>query len=236
MRHWKTLTLAAAMLSPIIAVRAEPPPDPAMIITLQGENAAISASPGLTDRFYTNGLRLGWTSPTGQVPSVLATLGHSLWGDGLQRVSLDVSQQIYTPANTSAVPADPHDRPYAGYLAINGSLISDTDTNRSVLMLSLGVVGPASGGEALQNGFHDLIGQGHDKGWGSQMGNVPAVELLHERTWRLPIAALGALETDALPALTVGVGDLRDYLQVGGTLRIGQGLIRILVCRASGLG
>jgi hypothetical protein len=91
-------------------------------------------------------------------------------------------------------------------------------------MLSLGVIGPASGGQAIQNGFHDLIGQGHDAGWGQQIGNVPAVELLHERTWRLPIASFAGLETDALPALTVGVGDVRDYLQVGGTLRIGQGL------------
>jgi hypothetical protein len=224
MRPWKIVTLAAAMLSPIMPAGAEPQPDPATIITWQGENASISASPGLTDRFYTNGLRLGWTSPTGQMPEVLADLGHGLWGDGLQRVSLDLSQQIYTPANTSVVPADPHDRPYAGYLSLNASLISDTDSSRSVLMLSVGVVGPGSGGEALQNGFHDLIGQSHDKGWGSQIANVAAIELLLERTWRLPIGTVAGLETDALPALTVGVGDLRDYLQVGGTLRIGEGL------------
>jgi lipid A 3-O-deacylase len=223
MQHGKIAALAAALLLPIAAANAEPQPDPAMIITLQDENASISSN-RLTDRFYTNGLRLGWTSPTGQVPDILASLGHSVWGDGLQRISLDLSQQIYTPANTNADPANPKDRPYAGYLSANLSLISDTDTTRSVLMLSLGVIGPASGGEAIQNGFHDLIGQGHDRGWGQQIGNVPAVELLHERTWRVPIASFAGLETDALPALTVGLGDVRDYLQVGGTVRIGQGL------------
>lgn len=224
MQPAKIFILAAAVVLPIALARAEPQPDPSAIITLQDENASISASNRLTDRFYTNGLRLGWTSPTGQVPDILASLGHTLWGDGLQRISLDLSQQIYTPADTSANPADPHDRPYAGYLSANISLLSDTDASRSVLMLSLGVIGPASGGEALQNGFHSLIGQGRDAGWGSQIGNVPAIELLHERTWRLPIGALAGLETDALPALTVGVGDVRDYVQVGGTLRIGQGL------------
>jgi lipid A 3-O-deacylase len=224
MQHGKIVALAAALLLPIAAAKADPQPDPAMIITLQDENASITAGSRLTDRFYTNGLRLGWTSPTGQVPDILANLGHTLWGDGLQRISLDLSQQIYTPANTSADPANPKDRPYAGYLSANLSLISDTDSTRSVLMLSLGVIGPASGGEAIQNGFHDLIGQGHDAGWGQQIGNVPAIELLHERTWRLPIASFAGLETDALPALTVGVGDVRDYLQVGGTVRIGQGL------------
>lgn len=48
--------------------------------------------------------------------------------------------------------------------------------------------------------------------------------MLHERTWRLPVARFGGLETDALPALTVGVGNLRDYAQVGVSFRIGQGL------------
>ncbi len=224
MESGKIVTLAALILLPFAAAAAEPQPDPDAIITLQGENASISASNWLTDRFYTNGLHLGWTSPTGQVPDFLATLGHTLWGDGQQRIGIDLSQQIYTPANTAANPADPHDRPYAGYLSANLSLLSDTDTTRSVLMLSLGVIGPASGGEAIQNGFHDLIGQGHDQGWGSQIKNVPAIELLHERTWRLPLGSLATLETDALPALTVGVGDVRDYVQVGGTLRIGQGL------------
>ena len=40
----------------------------------------------------------------------------------------------------------------------------------------------------------------------------------------MPIAQFHNLETDALPALTVGVGTVRDYVQAGVTLRIGQGL------------
>jgi hypothetical protein len=76
----------------------------------------------------------------------------------------------------------------------------------------------------LQNAFHDLIGQGRNHGWASQIPDTAAVELLHERTWRLPITTFSGLETDALPALTVGVGNVRNYVQVGGTLRIGQGL------------
>jgi lipid A 3-O-deacylase len=35
---------------------------------------------------------------------------------------------------------------------------------------------------------------------------------------------LAGFETDALPALTVGVGDLRDYVQAGISFRFGQGL------------
>jgi hypothetical protein len=207
----------------MFSAHAQAPADPASIWTLQDENSALSRVKP-RDHFYTNGLRLGWTGPTSMVPEPFVDLGNSLWGVGQQRMSFDLTQQIYTPKDTQAVIPDPHDRPYAGLLTGNLSLISDSADTRSVLTLSLGVVGPLAGGGDIQNGFHDLVGKQDVKGWNSQIPNTPAVELLHERTWRLPIARFGGLEADALPALTVGVGDVRDYVQAGLTFRAGQGL------------
>ncbi len=217
--------LAALVLAALgtVAAHAAPPADPSSIWTLQEENASVSTA-HLTDRYYVNGLRLGWTSPTDAVPGFLASMGHALWGDGQQRIAFDLTQQMFTPANTAASEPVPGDRPYAGVLLGNFSLISDTDTSRSTLTLSLGVVGPASGAEQLQNGFHDLIGQDRNNGWSNQIQNTPAVELLSERVWRLPLAQFGGLETDVLPSLTAAVGDVRDYLQTGAIIRLGQGL------------
>ena len=126
---------------------AQPKPDTANIWTLQDENASISTS-SLTDRFYTNGLKVGWMSGTDAVPGFLASMGRSLWGNGQQRVGFSITQQIYTPGNTDLIVADPHDRPYAGVLLGNFSLLSDTDDSRSLLMVSLGVLGPGAGGKA----------------------------------------------------------------------------------------
>jgi hypothetical protein len=215
--------LAATLMLPAIAAKSQPAPDTASIWTLQGENASISAGTP-TDRLYVNGLRLGWTSPTTVVPDFLADLGRTLWGSGQQRVAVDLAQQIYTPTDTALVVPNRFDRPYAGVLLGNFSLMSDSDDSRSVLTLSLGVVGPGSGAQNLQNGFHNLIGQNSTNGWGSQIQNIPAIEVLHERTWRLPMGTVAGLETDALPSLTIGLGDLRDYLQTGVTFRFGQGL------------
>jgi len=183
---------AVALLLAAGAARAAPPADPSSTWTLQDENASISTA-NLTDRYYVNGLRLGWTSPTGAVPGFLATLGNTLWGDGQQRIGFSLSQQMYTPADTQVSVPDPHDRPYAGLLLGNFSLLSDTDTSRSVLMLSLGWTGPASGAEALQNGFHSLIGQSKDNGWSHQIDNTAAFEVLSGRTWRLPLAQFGGV-------------------------------------------
>jgi lipid A 3-O-deacylase len=140
-------------------------------------------------------------------------------------VVVSVLQQIFTPADAHRTDPDPNDRPYAGLLLANLGLLSDTDTSRSIVQLSVGLVGPDSGGEALQNAFHDAIGQAHAAGWAHQIPDTAAVELIAGRTWRLPLTRLGdGLELDALPSLTGGVGDLRDYAQAGVTLRIGQGL------------
>jgi lipid A 3-O-deacylase len=218
-----TLAVAAALMLTAGAAHAQLTPDTASIWTLQDENATISAAK-LTDRFYVNGLRVGWTSPTTVVPNFLADLSQTLWGAGQTRVAFDISQQMYTPAATQLVVPDPRDRPYAGLLIGNFSLMSDTEDTRSVLTLSLGVAGPGAGAEGLQNTFHNLIGQDHNNGWSYQIPNTPAIELLHERTWRLPMGTVWGFETDALPALTIGVGDIRDYAQVGVSFRLGQGL------------
>ena len=217
------LVLAAGLIAAFPA-RALPPADPDAIITLQDENASISSA-HLTDRYYVNGLRLGYTSPTGAVPAFAEHMGRVLWGDGRQRISIDIEQSIFTPADTISRPPARTDRPYAGVLTGNFSFLQDTDYWRSIVGFQVGLVGPGAGAEELQNGWHDLIGQRHTLGWNSyQIHNEPVIELLSERVWREPLGTILGLETDVLPDLTVGIGNLRIYAETGVRLRIGQGL------------
>ncbi len=219
--------LATAVASgPLADARLPPPgaaPDPAAIWTLQDENASISSAK-LTDRYYVNGLRLGYTSPTGAVPTSLENLSRLIFGDGQIRFEIDLTQQMFTPANTAAAVPPPGDRPYAGLLLANLLLLTDTATTRSTLGLSVGLVGPESGAEQLQNGFHDLIGQGHDNGWQTQLHDEPVFNFLSARTWREPIGTLFGLETDALLDASAGLGTVRIYAEGGVQLRIGEGL------------
>lgn len=215
--------LAAAAVS-VVPGHAAPPQDPAGIFTLQIENDATSTLKGTSDQYYTSGLRLGYTSGTNAVPDVLAGLGRAAWGDGVQRISLDISQSIFTPRDTQISPPNLRDRPYAGYLNATLGLLHDSDHARSLMAVTLGVVGPSALGRMVQNGFHDIIGDTPNRGWSAQLKDEPAIELLVERTYRLPIAQFHGIETDALPALTAGVGTVRDYVQAGVSFRLGQGL------------
>ena len=213
--------LALAPFLPFGAARADP--DSAGIWTLQGENAAISLQRP-RDHLYTNGLRLGWVSPGTMVPEVMADLTRGLWGDGETRMGVALSQRIDTPADTHTPNPSPHGQPYAGLLLGEFTLLSDTATTRKMLSLGLGVAGPLAGARNVQNGFHDLIGHPAVEGWGHQIPNTAAIELTHERIWRFGLGTVAGAEVDVLPSLAAGIGDLRDYIQAGITVRIGQGL------------
>jgi hypothetical protein len=237
-KPWLGLMLAAAVLPagsalaqstaappPAAQAPSAQPPDTVSIWTLQDENAAVTTAE-LTDRYYTNGLRLGWTSPENAAPGFLEDFGKLLWGEGRMRVAFDLTQQIYTPDDDNDPSGYPPltDRPFAGVLMGTGSLIHDGANARSVFSVGLGVVGPAALAQSVQNNFHNWIDQYHTSGWSTQLHDEPLLEITSQRTWRLPVATVGGLDTDALPEITAAAGNLRIYAQTGVTLRIGQGL------------
>ena len=136
----------------------------------------------------------GWAGPrpTGTVPEFLADLGHTLWGDGQQRVAFDLSQQIYTPADTQLVIPRSARSPICRLLLGNFSLISDTDDiqERADPEPRCGRPGVGRGGAAERLSQPDRPGHKPMAG-ARQIQNTPAIEVLHERTWRLPIGTLG---------------------------------------------
>lgn len=218
----------AAMAPPVMAQTLLPAEDHGSIVTVRVENDVT----GSTDEYYTSGLELGWTGPTGEVPGFVANAGHALLGAGSQRISLSLGQQMYTPSDTQLDPPNPNDRPYAATLLLTGQLIQDTLFTRTRLGLQAGVLGPDAGGEIVQNGFHTLIGDDKNQGWDYQLDNRPVLNVFADRIWRVPLFTLAqdpALDAqpvgvELLPDVTGFVGTEQIYAQAGGTLRLGQGL------------
>jgi hypothetical protein len=205
------------------AQAAVPAPDPGSIITLQIENDAFSLPS--TDRYYTAGQSLGYVLPTGVLPGFLSDLGHGLFGEGSQRLAFDLQQVIYTPVDTQRYDPDPYDRPYAGQLTLHTTLIQDTDSTRSLAQVSLGVVGPAGLGQSVQNGFHTIIGDKSNKGWGYQLHNEPTLDFFGGRIWRYDVGSPdGDIGFQILPQVTGQVGNSEIYAQGGVIARFGSGL------------
>lgn len=216
----------ACLAAPAFAQDSSPRVDLGPIWTARTENDKFSTVPGGTDRYYTAGNQVSYTSSPNGVPQAVSDLGRYIFGGGTTWLGLSIGQQIYTPADTQRIHPDPTDRPYAGYLAATAKLIQDVDNTRNVLSVSLGVIGPSAGGRLVQNGFHAVINSEPSHGWASQLQDEPAVEFTGTRIWRKRLASLGPVETDILPAATIGIGTVRDYVEVGGRFRIGHGLDR----------
>ena len=217
-------TTSLLAVSAQTAIAATPQQDTANIVTVQVENDAVSTLQGTSDQYYTSGLRLGWTSGTDEVPTFLQTAANQIWGDGVQRVSLDLTQSIFTPRQTQSYNPPLNDRPYAAVLGVTGALIHDTGDARTVLAVELGIVGPGAGGKTIQNGFHSIIGDTGNKGWGTGLKNEPIFEITPDRTWRIPLGEYQGISFDTLPSITAGFGLLRNYVQAGVIFRFGQGL------------
>lgn len=234
---------ARAQLPPI---DTNPSPDEQRnIFTFQVENDVFNRI-GKSDRDYTNGVRFGWLSPAlPDLPDSLARLMTfpTFFGEGpvssvTRRVGISVGQNLYTPQNTETSAPILNDRPYAAWLYSSFALQQtykrrnpQTDREDPVrldtLQLDLGVIGPAAGGEFVQNKFHRLIGVPTANGWANQLHNEPTIGLTFERRWRTgqgTIFESPLLEYDVIPSVGLALGNAATYASAGGTLRIGKNL------------
>lgn len=203
-----------------------PAPDPRAVLHAITENDAYA--PTRTDRWYTNGVRFGYSSPEAQLPGPVAALDAALGrllGPAQSRWGINLGQNIYSPSDTRAYVPDPRDRAYAGYLYLEGSLDRRTEGTLDRFTVAAGVVGPGSLGRKTQDIVHALIGSRLPHGWRYQMRDEATVNLGWQRTWRYRLANLpGGLEVDTLPAAEVALGTVAIYAQAGARLRLGQGL------------
>ncbi len=238
-----------ASLAHAQSVPLDTTPDPderRSIFTFQVENDVFNRI-GKSDRDYTNGVRLGWLSPAlPELPDGLGRLvtfptffGEAAATSVTRRVGVSVGQNIYTPADTSISAPIYNDRPYAGWLYASFALQStykrsdpgtpgkEEPVRLDTLQFDLGLVGPAAGGEFVQNNFHHLIGVAPANGWANQLHNEPTFGLTLDRRWRIGRGIVfddPKLEYDIIPGLGASIGNAATYVSAGGTLRIGKDL------------
>ena len=216
------------------------------IFTFQVENDVFNRfSP--TDRDYTNGVRIGWLSPAHHRHAAGHGGAHHR-ADLLRRAAVGLrwsAASACRSARTSTRPTTSftsqpiyNDRPYAAWLYASFALQytykrhdqktgTDEPVRLDTLQLDLGVIGPAAGGEFVQNNFHRLIGVAQANGWANQLHNEPTIGLAFERRWRTGRTVViddPKLEVDFIPRIGAALGNVAIYGDVGGTARIGKNL------------
>lgn len=185
-------------------------------ITLTWDNDLLAG----TDRHYTNGARVelsGRLDPRA-LPGWL-TPDEARWG-------LAAGQHIYTPEDLEAAEPAADDRPYAGlsYVALSVNRRVTALGLEDRIELSLGMVGPSSGAQAVHRLAHEVFGSEKARGWRQQLRDEPVVELTYRANLQLARGQVEGLVYDVRPTLGVGLGTVATFASLGAAARLGLGV------------
>jgi lipid A 3-O-deacylase len=193
-------------------------------LSLAWENDIIAGR----DDNYTNGVRLSYLSPETSPPELIDEIsklvpifnqdGHKRWG-------IAAGQNMYTPQDITIKAAQPDDRPWAGWSYASINMLTDTGQELDNLVLTLGVVGPASGAAETQEFIHETFNADDPKGWGNQLHNEIGAILTYEHKWRglYEFSPFG-FGLDITPSLGGSVGNIYTHAAVGTVVRFGYDL------------
>lgn len=182
-----------------------------------------------TDENYSNGAKLSWLSgdltdwgQTGWRHSFLSALPFVNRPGTQKNFGFSLGQNIYTPGDTGATVPDPEDRPYAGWIYLEISFVSKTETRADIVSIQLGVVGPSSGAEAAQDLVHEWGDNQKARGWDHQIEDEPGLNLIYERRHRLYARSLwDSMGVDFIPHAGFSLGNVQTHANLGGTVRLG---------------
>src|SRR5262245_51868355 len=185
--------------------------------TLINDNDAYFA---IGDRHYTNGLYTSLTSPARpdceSCTGLLRLLMPAAEGPVTYRYGAFLGQSMFTPEVLSLEIPDPTDRPYAGWLFAGARLYRESTNVLDRLEAKIGVVGPASGADALQRWWHALhwFGGVPPAGWSRQLKNEPGLVLSGQRIWRVALVD-SFIDAELLPEANLSLGNIFTYAGAG---------------------
>ncbi|MDQ3625199.1 MAG: lipid A deacylase LpxR family protein, partial [Verrucomicrobiota bacterium] len=188
-----------------------------------------------TDRFYTSGVKISWSSAD------LETLSDTRYASPLlplfdllpyinekgyqKNLVFALGQNIYTPDNTEAFDVVEGDRPYAGWLYIGVGVVWKDEHVRNSLVLNIGVVGSWSYAEESQRLVHEARRLAIPNGWDNQLHNELGITAIYQREWRWPEHERRVgFDWELLPHAGLALGNVQTFANVGAELRAGFNL------------
>jgi lipid A 3-O-deacylase len=172
-----------------------------------------------TDDYYTQGILLELVHPSLKkfpLTRLLLTPKGSTTKYGVA-----IEHNGFTPTSIRHPEIIIGDRPFAAYLMLKTFSIANNPTGKSKISssISLGIIGPAAGGEWMQKSIHEALENIEPLGWSNQIQNdfIINYELGYER--RL-ISYKRLLSVNANAAARMGT--LSDKANAGATIMLGH--------------
>jgi len=228
---WIIITIFFLLSRPITATASPEVDDNGDIFdtfTLYWENDIFSG----TDRDYTNGLKMTWSTPFLEDPKdsklpgwTYSILRHIPFGydeKSERSLSITLGQNIYTPQDTESYDLVVDDRPYAGHMYLGAAIHTRTDNHKHTWELNLGIVGPDSHADDLQEWLHEQTGSDPANGWDNQLKNEATLDVFFETKRRLLRKRVTTgTGFDLITHLGGRVGNVAIYANTGLEMRYG---------------
>lgn len=189
------------------------------------------------DQGYTSGVALSLISPNLAnyrhdqcLPAPARWLNRYLellqpHGFDQQNMVVRLDHRLYTPTDPKPTELIESDRPYAGVFTVSFGYNARERNNLRSSLFTLGMVGPSTHPEAIQDFIHDITGSEHFQGWDNQLGDELVFMFGHERSQRLPVEGVwgnvDGFGADAIRSFGLGIGSLATYGSIGGEVRFG---------------
>ncbi len=175
----------------------------------------------VTDKYYTNGFKVAVnyikTSPKNNFISQLML---RFSDDTSKKISLALTQNMFTPADITKDTVSAIDWPYSGALFLTYTLISSNAQKTFSVKsdLQLGVLGPWSLASETQIAYHGWLGFMPPKDWRTQIRNTPIINY----NVALKPTLIANANVQLIGNFEINAGTLMDQLRAGYELKIGK--------------
>jgi lipid A 3-O-deacylase len=197
-----------------------------------------------SDRDYTNGVKMAWSSPNLRsfqddpcLPSWLQKVGQvfdSIYPIRIGKeeiegnVTVTLGQAMFTPRDRARADLIVEDRPYAGWTYLGFGYNTRSSYRLDSFEVNMGVVGPWSRAKQTQDFVHRVRAIDKFNGWSNQLGNEFGAQLVFERKYRLDFfdheKSRTSFGVDLIPHAGISLGNVATYANVGFEVRAGWGL------------
>jgi lipid A 3-O-deacylase len=197
-----------------------------------------------SDRDYTNGVKLAWSSPNLRsfvddpcLPPFLQRVGlvfDSIYPIRIGKeeiegnMTLTLGQAMFTPRDRVRTDLIVDDRPYAGWTYLGFGYNTRSSYRLDSYEINLGVVGPWSRARQVQDFVHGVRDIEKFNGWANQLGNEFGAQLVFERKYRADFfnddKSRSGFGIDVIPHAGLSLGNVATYANAGFEVRLGWGL------------
>lgn len=177
-----------------------------------------------TDEAYSHGAKFSLLYLRTDIKNSLLHIPFTNYTEGDNYISFSYAQQLFTPEDIKATELVLEDRPYAGYMNIQSALHNSYNNRLKSLIIQVGIVGPSSQMETVQEFVHGLIGSPMPQGWEHQLHDELIFQLNYGEKNYYDLGKIASLDSVLISEYGFELGNASTKLYGGAIYRFGWGI------------